>query len=247
MLALLLPLLGVAVPVVASGTRDDVQQVLSDTVHARVQDGWVVVDTRDERDSHVITAMKGDRVERHVFTFADVHTYQIEPDAQLPADLQEPSESLVRALAAPRGGFRLMMACGETYEVPYEVEDAATDGFAAALVTRTLATASDLVDATVTGRRAKLIVERGGHQFELYATLDARGTITAAELRRTYHGADKSTQYKQLRTLKAALAGGRVIAIDAKGVTLQLAKTAFALDPEGTAFSYDGDYEGCGC
>lgn len=254
---MLLPLLGVGAlagsppKVIVTGNHDTVERALNLGVRTQIDAGWSVVDLRTENDEFVVTLVKGDAVERHVMHFDDKDSYRVEPDAVLPANVSEPSELTLSALAAPRGGIEITTSCGDYYEVPYLVDDAASGEFAATLVARTLATASDLRSASVYGGRATFVIERGGAKLDLLVWLDPKGKVIEAELRRFMHGEGEGVMYKRVRAMKAALKHTRVIAIDesASRISLTTSKGRYVVNPDGDAFLYpdESEYEGCGC
>lgn len=242
---LLLPLLlgGADPQVIATGDDARVEQVLSDTVRTKVEQGWVVVDVRTANDELAVTLSKGETFERHVVKFAATDEYRIEADAKQPADLEEPSHFLGLALAAPSGGVEIESGCGEYYLRPYLVDEHATGEFAAQLVARTLGTADNLTGANATAGKVTFSVTKKDVTRDLVVWLDRKGSVIEAQLRRfEYSGGGAA--YKRMGALKKSLAKMRVTGV--KGTTLILTKGAFALDPDGSAFGYD-DEHGCGC
>ena len=256
MLTILLPLLGVgalagAPDVIVTGNHETVERALNVGVRSQIDAGWSVADIRSENEELVVTLVKGDAVERHVMHFDDKVSYRVVPDAVMPADAAEPSELTLNALSAPRGGIEITASCGDYYEVPYLVDDAASGEFAGTLVARTLATASDLRSASVHAGRATFVVERGGAKLDLLVWLDPKGKVIEAELRRFMNGGDDEVVYKRVRAMKAALGHTRVVGIEesASRISLKTSKGRYVINPDGDAFLYpdDGEYEGCGC
>ena len=244
---LLLPLLlgGADPQVIATGDRERVEQVMSDELRARVAKGWSVVDARTVNGELVFTLAKGESYERHVVTLETGHTYRIEPEAKPPIDAFEPSSFFTEAVASVAGGFEIESSCGEWYPRPYAVDDHATGEFATSLISRTLATADNLLNVDQTPSRVTFLVVKRKVRRELVVWLDRKGGVIEAQLRRFELDNGDGGQYARMPALKKTLAKTRVIAIDAKGLVTP--KGRFVLDPDGDGYGYYGDDSGCGC
>jgi hypothetical protein len=249
---LLLPLLfaGADPRIVVTGDHQRVEQALSDGVRARVHAGWELVDLRMDHDDYVVTLRKADAIERHVIHFDTRHTYRVEHAPKLPADANEPSEQLLEALRAPRGGFEVTASCGGYYERPYLIDDEAAGEFATSLVARSLATADEVNSGWRTQGRVTFSLRKGTVQRELRVWLDAKGNVIEAQLRRFEDGG--GPKYLLLGDLRRAVAKTRVIAIVVHESTFALVtpKGRFVFDPTGSSFDHGeagDDEDGCGC
>lgn len=246
---MLLPLL--ASLVISTGSHAEVEQTLTEGLRTRLAAGWTIADMRTENDEYVVTLTRDDRVEAHVLSDADKATYRIETDAQVPADPREPSEEIVRALAAPRGGLEISMGCGEYYERAYVLQASGTRDVARRLVAWTLATAEDLRMVSVWDQHALFVIERDGQRMDLHAWLDPKGNVLEAQLRRYDEVNDGTATYRRGPAMKRALLRRSVVAItnDDGKIVLGTGKGSFALDPDGDAFAYpqSEEHEGCGC
>ena len=250
----LLPLLATIITdpkVIATGDAIDVEQAMATAVMAKVDAGWVVADLHNEQTDYVIVLAKGDRVERHVVHYDATDDYRVYEDADMPANPEEPTSFVAEAFASPRGSFAIAESCGERYITAYLVDDAATGEFASTLVTRTLATATDVLGVSDTGHRIEVALVRGDRRLDLVVSTDDKDRITEAEVRRHEYGNDNETRYLRLDAMHGFLRRARVTAIHRDhGVTsLVTTRGKFVLvDPTGDTWrSSDEEYEGCGC
>jgi len=254
---LLVPWLAVAAgatpAVVTTGTYRQVEAALDEGVRSRIDAGWAVVDMRTENDEFVVTLTRDDAIERHVMHFDSSNSYRVERDVTaLPTELMEPDDFTLRALSSARGGFEVAATCGDYYQRPYFVDDAATGELARSMVARVLATADDVHGASQHDGRATFTLGKRGTTVDLVVWLDPMGKVIEAQVRRFESGASsESPSYKRAGAMKRALRGVKVVGISERGasLTLETSRGRFVLDPDGTAFDSgnNGEYEGCGC
>lgn len=175
-------------------------------------------------------------------------SYRVERDVAAPADVDEPSDFLRSAIAAPRGGFEVAPSCGDYYVRPYLIDEHSQGEFAMSLVSRALATADNITGASSEAGMATFRIVKRGVERELVTWLDRKGGVIEAQLRRFEYGGGEA-EYKRMGALKKAVAKLRVTAVVDVGNSLALvtSKGRFVLDPDGSAFAYEDHGEGCGC
>jgi hypothetical protein len=247
----LLPLLfaGADPKVIAVGDHQRLEAALSDQLRERIAAGWTVIDARSLPDEFVVTLRKADAFEKHIVQFDTQRTYRIENAPKEPADPNEPSEFLLHALAAPRGGLEVTATCGGYTDRAYLIDDEAAGEFATTLASRALSTADEITAAFSHAGRVTFTLRKKGIERDLVVWLDPKGNVLEAQLRR-FESGGAGAKYARTAELKNALAKTRVTSVVGSGTTLALVtpKGRFLIDPKGNAFDYSESYgEGCGC